>query len=659
IEGNGEHGPHSLAVGPDGSSIYLIAGNFSKMPPMDKARNVADTPLIDNLYPRLWGDTHDEHAKEHGGWIAKTDSVGKSWELIASGFRNPFDMIFNEAGDLFTFDSDMEWDLGSPWYRPTRICHVTSGAEFGWRKTTQKWSPVLPDNLPAIFNVGQGSPTGMVYGGKTNFPEKYRKSLFAFDWSFGIIYAFELEPNGSSYKVKGEEFVSGSPLPLTDGIVGPDGALYFLTGGRGLDGGLYRVYYGDNTQKVNPVAAIEPNEPGKIRRRLESYHGEPKADAIGFAWDYLNHEDRFIRYAARIAIEHQPVNEWRQKALSEKDPIKLTAAIIALARKGDKADRAQALTALETIKYDGLSQQQQIDLVRAIELVLARMGMPEEQVKQATIAYLTNRYPAASNNELSRGLIRVLSYLDDPQLAQKVIPSLNDLKDDNSAGQTAFTNASSLVNRNMGYGSDIARVLANVPPNQQMYMAGALSHLQSGWTPALREEYFRWYKKAASYGGGASYAGFMKKMRENALTHLPADLNKSLLEISGGVASFDNKARFEGESISAEGPGRKWTVDEAAAVADSGITKRDFARGEGLFISALCSHCHSINGKGGSVGPNLSQVGTRFSYKDMLEAIIEPGKIISDQYGQTVFYLKSGDSLTGRLISQDNSNYVI
>ena len=65
-----------------------------------------------------------------GGWIAKTDSMGSNFNLISSGFRNPFDLAFNEAGDYFTFDSDMEWDFGIPWYRPIRICHVTSGANL-------------------------------------------------------------------------------------------------------------------------------------------------------------------------------------------------------------------------------------------------------------------------------------------------------------------------------------------------------------------------------------------------------------------------------------------------------------------------------------------------------------------------------------------------
>jgi putative heme-binding domain-containing protein len=66
-----------------------------------------------------------------------------------------------------------------------------------------------------------------------------------------------------------------------------------------------------------------------------------------------------------------------------------------------------------------------------------------------------------------------------------------------------------------------------------------------------------------------------------------------------------------------------------------------------------------MRGNGGVSGPDLTQVGTRFSYKDMLTAIIEPNKAISDQFGSTVFYLKKGGSIMGKLMSQDEDKYVI
>jgi hypothetical protein len=92
---------------------------------------------------RIRAVTHDRHAP--GGWIAKTDPEGKSWELVSAGYRNSYDIAFNEAGDLFIYDSDMEWDFGTPWYRPTRVCHATSGGDYGWRTGSANTSPAFAD----------------------------------------------------------------------------------------------------------------------------------------------------------------------------------------------------------------------------------------------------------------------------------------------------------------------------------------------------------------------------------------------------------------------------------------------------------------------------------------------------------------------------------
>src|SRR5690606_37759382 len=126
---------------------------------------------------------------------------------------------------------------------------------------------------------------------------------------FGIIYAVHLQPQGASYTATAEEFLSGVPLPLTDGIFGPDGALYFLTGGRRLESDLYRMYYA-GSQSGSAALSATANDLRETRKQLESYHGGAREGAVDFAWPYLSHDDRFIRYAARIAVEHQPVRQW-------------------------------------------------------------------------------------------------------------------------------------------------------------------------------------------------------------------------------------------------------------------------------------------------------------------------------------------------------------
>ncbi|MDQ0106278.1 putative heme-binding domain-containing protein [Chitinophaga terrae (ex Kim and Jung 2007)] len=656
LEGEGEHGPHSIILSPDKKSLYVVCGNFTKIPQMNGYK-VPFTAELDNLFPFLKDPNgHDNTVGKHGGWVAHMDSTGANWELISSGYRNPFDIAFNDAGDLFTYDSDMEWDFGTPWYRPTRICQVTSGSEYGWRPGTEKWSPAYPDNLPPLINIGQGSPTNLISASNARFPEKYRKGLLAFDWSFGIIYAIGLQPDGASYKATAEEFLSGSPLPLTDGAIGPDGALYFLTGGRRLESDLYRIYYKDNKESNAPlkVAAITPE--AKIRRQLETYHGGPKAGAVDYAWQYLKHPDRFIRFAARVAIENQPTSEWQAKLLQEKDPVILTQGAIALARQSKTNVSAQILPQLMTINYDQLNADQQMDLLRAFELVIARMGKPSGQLYNQVVAYLDAHYPA-KDNEHNKSLSKILVYLDAPKATEKTMALLATAKDDTTLQKTAMQSAD-LIMRNPQYGLDIAGMLSKTPPLQQTWYATVLSQAKTGWTPELHEQYFKWFYTAFTYKGGHSFIGFINNARKNALANAPKQEFAYYNKLSGDSLANLGGMQMEGYA-QPKGPGRNWKVDEAVKVVETGLANRNFEQGKAMFHTALCSACHGMRGEGGTAGPDLTQLGSRFSDKDILESIIDPSKTISDQYSATVFALKKGGSVVGRMVSQDAEKYVV
>ncbi|MFC5411095.1 c-type cytochrome [Larkinella bovis] len=659
LKGEGEHGPHSVVLSPDKKSLYVVAGNHTDVPPMDMYR-LPSNWKEDNLFPLIKdprGHANDRMAP--GGWIANVDPEGKRWELIGAGFRNEFDVAFNENGDMFTYDSDMEWDFGTPWYRPTRICHVPSGAEFGWRTGNSKWLPGNPDNLPALVNIGQGSPTNVFYGSNAKFPQKYRQSLYAFDWSFGIIYSIHLKPKGATYAGEREEFISGSPLPLTDGTIGPDGAMYFLTGGRRLESDLYRVYYnGSESTSTTPLAANTTPE-HKLRTSLEQYHGKVDPAAVNAAWPHLNHPDRFVRYAARIAVENQPVDQWQAKALAETNPQRATQAIVALARQGKADVKSSAINTLLKINYPQLSESQQFDVLRAFELIFLRMGAPEAADKSKVIAYLNPHYPAKTAL-LNRGLSKVLIYLEAPGVINKTL-ALMEKKEEpgmDALDLTPATASSDLILRNPQYGLDIAKMLEKVPPLQQTYYAVMLSRQETGWTPELRNKYFTWFGNAFKFQGGRSYVGFIDRARKLALAHVPKDQFEKYNKMSGAdlLTTSGNDLAM---GYAPKGPGRRWQLDDAVAAVGTDLSGRNFEQGKKIYGAILCSRCHSIQGEGGDIGPDLTQLGTRFSNKDMLEAIIDPNKAVSDQYASTIYILKNGQSVVGRQLSEDKTSYTI
>jgi putative heme-binding domain-containing protein len=263
----GEHGAHAVRLGPDGY-VYVIVGNFTRADgtPTIRSpyRNWYEGDLIFPKYEDPGG--HAVGIPAPGGTIFRTDANGSFVEMVAGGLRNAYDFAFSPEGELFTYDADMEWDRGAPWYRPTRVNHVTDGAELGWRSGWSKWPEYYLDSLPAAVDVGHGSPTGVEFYDHYAFPAKYHGALFGCDWATGRIHAFTFERVGSSYIGKDEIFLEGRPLNATDIAVGPDGALYFCTGGRGTDGGIYRIRYTGHARRA--VSAPAPDQAQGIDRAL-------------------------------------------------------------------------------------------------------------------------------------------------------------------------------------------------------------------------------------------------------------------------------------------------------------------------------------------------------------------------------------------------------
>jgi putative heme-binding domain-containing protein len=254
-------------------------------------------------------------------------------------------------------------------------------------------------------------------------------------------------------------------------------------------------------------------------------------------------------------------------------------------------------------------------------------------------------------------LSKVLVHLDAPEAVEKTLALLKTAKDD-ADFQKTFTSSSDLILRNPQYGLDIADMLANVPPAQQSYYATVLGNAKVGWTAELREEYFKWIHGAFQYKGGRSYVGFIDRARKMALTHVSADKFDHYNELSGASLLTGSGNDLVVSAIQPQGPGRNWKVEDALALMDD-LKGRDLVKGKGMYAATLCQSCHTMQGEGGIVGPDLTQLGTRFSVKDILESTINPNAVISDQYAASIFYMADGSSVLGKLTNEDKEKYYI
>ena len=620
----GEHGPHAILPTPDGKHLYVVMGNQTKLPEDYTHSRVPEVWAEDQLFPSL------QHfmvgAEAPLGHIAQIDPEGKTWEIVATGFRNQYDADINQAGELFTYDADMEWDLNTPWYRPTRINHVIDGAEYGWRTGSGKFMEHCSDTFGAAVDIGPGSPTGACFGYGAKFPAKYQQAFFACDWSYGKLYTVHLEPNGSTYTGHFEEFASAQPLPLTDILIHPqDGAMYFTVGGRGVQSGLYRVTY-SGSESTAPARPIADGEAARKQRHALEAHVQKEAVAanpkqLDHIWTSLASSDRGIRHAARVALEKQPSTHWKARIADEKNVDIATAALIALARTDGKSSGGDILQKVMTFDYAAHKQRQQrLDLLRAATLALTRGGQPSAPIAAELLTWIDGVYPARTPEE-NRDLSAIAAFLDAPYAAKKGVALLRE-----AAGQ-----------------------------EEQIGYALNLRHLKQGWTPELREQYFKWFVLAGSYQGGARLRNYLGDIKKHALAAVPDDQMTPALAKIIATESQSTGPQFTLEPRSFV---KAWTMDELKPVLADGLEgDRNFKNGRQMFGAASCYACHRFNNEGGAVGPDLSSAGGKFSPHDLLESIIDPGKEISDQYGGSIFKLKDGTELFGRIMNMRGEEY--
>ena len=672
IPGGGEHGPHAVRLSPNGKSLYVCCGNHTHLPFEVKTNSPVQTMggqrpdqlratlpegatsrLMPNwdedlLLPRQWdAGGHAVGILAPGGWICEIDPEGKNWEVFSSGYRNQFDFAFNADGEMFVYDADMEWDFGSPWYRPTRVVHATSGSEFGWRSGTGKWPAYYADSLPEVVNIGPGSPVGVDFGYGTKFPAKYQKALYICDWTFGTMYAIHIEPSGASYKAVKEEFVSRTPLPLTDCTVGKDGALYFTVGGRGAQSELFRVTY-VGTDDTKPVDAhnAQQSDARQQRHALEKFHdprltGDRSPVTIKSMVTALASTDRHIRYAGRVGLEHRPVADWKEAVLTASDVNTVITGSIGLARQGEPADLPAIVVALGKIDPVKLSEEQMLALLRAYQLAFIRLGNPDKETAAALGKKFDDLFPQKTDF-VNRELAILMIHFQSAGAVQKLVPVL--------ARERVGTleQLGELLNRNKGYGGTIAAMLANQPDLQQYHYAFHLRNQKAHWSMEDRKTYFSWFDKSRTWSGGASFIKFLNNIDREAFESMP-EPERILVEASGA-----RKAYKAPELPKATGPGKDYSLEELLTLSKSEMKGRDFKNGQKMYAAARCVVCHRFGGDGGATGPDLTQAAGRFNFKDVAEAIIDPSKVVSDQYKTTQLETKDGKAYTGRVVSLTN-----
>jgi len=386
------------------------------------------------------------------------------------------------------------------------------------------------------------------------------------------------------------------------------------------------TYVGD--ESTAPADSVPGGQSERQARRALEAHlqkgaGAANASELDRVWNALGSADRGIRHAARAALEKQPVTKWKERIQEEANPVTTTAALIALARVDAKNSASEIFGKALSIDYANTeSRQTRLDLLRSVTLTLTRGGQPNAEDNAKLINWLDGIYPARTPEE-NRDLSAMAAFLKAPFAVER--------------GMKLLTNASG--------------------QEEQIGYALNLRHLEDGWTPKLRETYFKWFVLSGNYKGGARLANYLADIKKHATESVPESaLTPALKKLiatkpKSGIPQFTLEPRTFVKN---------WTMkDFGDDVNDAVKTDRNFANGRKMAGAASCYVCHRFKGEGGAVGPDLSSAGGKFSAYDLLEAIIDPGKEISDQYGATNFNLKDGTVISGRIMNLGQDHYQV
>ncbi len=541
--------------------------------------------------------------------IFRATADGAKLEHYAGGFWNPFSICFDPQGRLFAADNDPD---ACP---PCRLVHVVAGGDYGYlfqygRAGThplQAWNGELPGTLPMVCGVGEAPTAIVAHAGR----------LWVTSWGDHRLEAYRLVPKGASFSAEREVVVQGETDFRPTGLAAaPDGSLYV----------------GDWVLRDYPV------------------HGHGKI------W-------RLTLPKEELGRSFPPKSDGSKtnSAVPAKDPYARAASVWSLAQQGNLATSLAELTS-PADKLELLQAQRWRALPHPEPLLREALADPSPDVRLYAVRWIADERIMALRDEVaklldgplptSRYYLAVLGAVDwldhpfDPTTTRGVSESLLERELQNSARPPAVK----------------ALALGLLPADDPLLSLDYLRGLVQQGDPTQRLEAVRTLAQQTNparldvLAAVARDAQQSDEVRADAVAGLAAspERHRGVLE---ELAASDHPilAREAARMLRLSGL-RPATAEQKPPAADLDAWNALLARpgdaeaGRRLFFSAVggrCAVCHQFDGRGGTIGPDLTTIARSNSRERIIASILQPSREIAPHYQSWLLTTKEGKTLSG------------
>ncbi|MCB1202812.1 MAG: HEAT repeat domain-containing protein, partial [Verrucomicrobiae bacterium] len=291
------HDLHGLVRGPDGR-LYFSVGD----------RGYHITTADGKLHPG-----------SGRGAIFRCESDGSGLEVFCNGLRNPQELVFDDFGNLFTFDNT--GDIGDK----ARMVYALQGSDSGWNMSHQSahhyathldWGDFRPEQsmwvkermfdlynedqpqwvYPPASHVANG-PSGVTWLTGESLPEDLRGKFLLTNYRGASdncnVLLIAPEPAGAGYVASEErELIRG--IGASDVELGYDGKLYLCDFGGG-----WSVNENGSIQVAGSTDAGQQEAGAKVAEWFKEGFAKRETTELR---EFLAHPDRRVRQAAQFAL---------------------------------------------------------------------------------------------------------------------------------------------------------------------------------------------------------------------------------------------------------------------------------------------------------------------------------------------------------------------